>query len=44
VTSLQNLTVALLRQALSIKEKIEELEAELAAVTGGEVAAAAKRR
>jgi hypothetical protein len=44
MTSLHNLTVAQLRQALSIKEKIEELEAELAAVAGGEVPAAAKPR
>jgi hypothetical protein len=44
MTSLHNLTVAQLRQALSIKEKIEELEVELAGVTGGEVAAAAKPR
>ena len=44
MTSLQNLTVAQLRQVISIKEKIEALEAELAAVTGGEVAAPAGPR
>jgi hypothetical protein len=33
-----------LRQAISIKEKIDELETELAAIAGGEVAAAAKPR
>ena len=44
MTSLQKLTVAQLRQVISIKEKIDELEEELAAVAGGEVAAAAKPR
>jgi hypothetical protein len=44
MTSLQNLTVAQLRQVISIKEKIDELEAELAAVAGGGVAAAAQPR
>jgi hypothetical protein len=42
MTSLQNLTVAQLRQAISIKERIDELEAELAVVSGGEVTATAK--
>jgi ribosome biogenesis GTPase len=44
MTSLQNLTVAQLRQAISIKEKIDELEAGLAAVAGGGVAAVSKPR
>jgi len=40
MSSLQSLTVAQLRQVISTKEKIEELEAELAAVIGGEAPAA----
>ena len=41
MSSLQSLTVAQLHQVISIKEKIEALEAELAAITGGEAAAPA---
>jgi hypothetical protein len=41
MSSLPNLSVTQLRQVISIKEKIEALEAELAAVTGGEAAAPA---
>jgi len=44
MTNLQNLSTAQLRQALSIKEKIESLEAELAAMVGEEAPAPATQR
>jgi len=39
MTDLQNLTVAQLRQAITIKEEIEALQAELSTLVGGEAPA-----
>jgi hypothetical protein len=42
MTNLQNLTVAQLRKVVGIKEEIEQLEAQLAAITDAEAPAAAE--
>jgi hypothetical protein len=44
MTNLQNLSVAQLRKVVAIKERMERLEAKLAAIGGEESAAPARRR
>jgi hypothetical protein len=44
MTPLENLTVKQLRKLVAIKEKIETLQGEIEAITGGEAAAPQKRR